>query len=271
MLHKARFNQKFEYFEWEIIWVNQRVHKASSTAFLIAICAATVSGCTAMPASLNPQSSAATQIAILWWVMFALGAIIWVGVTVLLLVGLFRRHHTPKAYAPLSEQEQKHTVNLWIVGGGIVMPTLVLTLLIALTVGTLRSIGAEKPLAGASMVIEVTGHQWWWEVRYPESGFTLQDEIHIPVGQAVEMRLSSADVIHSFWVPELHGKFDLVPGRTHVFILKADRPGEYRGRCAEFCGRLHAKMNFIVVAMPPEEFKAWLDLNTQPIVTPGVP
>lgn len=251
--------------------MNHRVQKVSSTVLLIAVCAAILTSCTNMPASLNPQSSAATQIAGLWWVMFVLGAVIWLGVIVLLLVGLFRRRPTPKAYTALSEQQQKHTVNLWIVGGGIVMPTLVLVLLIALTVGTLRSIGAEKPLAGAGVVIEVTGHQWWWEVHYPERGATLQDEMRIPVGQAVEVRLTSADVIHSFWVPELHGKFDLIPGRTHIFILKADQPGQYRGRCAEFCGRLHAKMNFIVVSMPPKEFTAWLDLNAQPLVTRSAP
>lgn len=246
--------------------MNYRVHKTSYAVFLITVSAAILSGCTGMPASINPQSSATVQITALWWVMFVLGAIIWVGVILLLLVGLFRRRHTPKAYDPLPEQQNMRTVNLWIVGGGIVMPTLVLIALIALTVGALRSISAEKPLAGEGIVIEVTGHQWWWEVRYPERRITLQDEMRIPVGQFIEVRLSSADVIHSFWVPELHGKFDLVPGRTHTFILKADQPGEYIGRCAEFCGRLHAKMNFIVIAMPPEEFTGWLDLNAPPVL-----
>jgi cytochrome c oxidase subunit 2 len=95
---------------------------------------------------------------------------------------------------------------------------------------------------------------------------TLKDEIRIPVGQPVEVRLSSTDVIHSFWVPELHGKFDLVPGRTHTFILQADQPGEYRGQCAEFCGRGHARMTVFVVAIPPDEFTIWLDSQTQSAV-----
>jgi cytochrome c oxidase subunit 2 len=251
--------------------VNHLVPKALLTTFLATACALLLNGCAGMPASLNPHSSAAAQIALLWWVMFVLGAVIWVGVTILLLVGLFRRRHTPEAYAPLPEQQQVRTVNLWIVGGGIMMPTLVLIALIALTVGTLRSIAAEKPIAGGGIVIEVTGHQWWWEVRYPEQGITLQDELRIPAGQPVEVRLSSADVIHSFWVPELHGKFDLVPGRTYTFVLQADRPGEYRGRCAEFCGRLHARMTFMVVAVPPEEFNAWLNVQAQPVATPQAP
>ena len=216
-----------------------------------------LSGCVGMPASLNPQSPAAEQITFLWWVMFWAGTVIWIVVTILLLVGLFRRQGKAEAYIPLEETEHDRSVNRWIVGGGIVMPTVVLIGLVALTVGALRQIPATAP--SAEVVIEVTGHQWWWEVRYPEQDISLRDEIRIPAGQPVEVRLTSADVIHSFWVPELHGKFDLIPGRTHVFVLQANEPGEYRGQCAEFCGLRHARMTFTVVAMPPEEFTVWLD------------
>ena len=166
-----------------------------------------------------------------------------------------------EAYIPLGEAEHDRTVNRWIVGGGIVMPTIVLIGLVALTVGALRRIPATAP--SAEVVIEVTGHQWWWEVQYPDQGITLRDEIRIPVGQPIQMRLTSADVIHSFWVPQLHGKFDLIPGRTHVFVLQANEPGEYRGQCAEFCGLSHARMTFTVVAVPPEEFTVWLDSQRQ--------
>jgi cytochrome c oxidase subunit 2 len=100
-------------------------------------------------------------------------------------------------------------------------------------------------------------------VRYPDHDLILKDEIRIPAGQPVTIRLSSADVIHSFWVPELHGKFDLVPGRTHEFVLQADQPGEYAGRCAEFCGQFHARMMFVVIAMKYEEFTAWLESESQ--------
>jgi cytochrome c oxidase subunit 2 len=217
-----------------------------------------------MPASLRPQSVAAAQIASLGWVMFVLGAVIWIGVTALMLVGLFRRRRTPGTYAPLPEDHRARIVNLWILGGGIVMPTLVIIGLIVLNVGALRSIPVATSSAG--LVIEVIGHQWWWEVRYPDRDITLTDEIRIPAGQPVQVRLSSIDVIHSFWVPELHGKFDLIPGRTHVIVLQADQPGEYPGRCAEFCGRGHARMSFTVVAMPPEDFTTWLDTQTQSAV-----
>jgi cytochrome c oxidase subunit 2 len=221
-------------------------------------------GCASLPSSLSPRSPAAAQIATLWWIMFWLGTIIWVGVTILLLVGLFRHPRTPGMYAPLPEENHARTVNLWVVGGGIVFPILVLISLIALTVGALRVIPTVAP--SNALVIEVTGHQWWWEVHYLEEKITLQDEIRIPAGQPVQVRLSSADVIHSFWAPELHGKFDLIPGRTQAFVLQADQPGEYRGQCAEFCGRRHARMTFVVVAMLPEEFTTWLNSQTQAAV-----
>jgi cytochrome c oxidase subunit II len=240
--------------------VKHLVHKVLTTIFLIPVIGSLLGGCASMPASLSPQSSAAARIANLGWVMIVLGTVIWVGFVLLLLIGLFRPRRTPGMYAHLPDEHHTRTVNLWVVGGGIVMPALVIISLIALTIGTLRSIPkAETP---TGVVIEVIGHQWWWEVRYPDRDITLTDEIRIPAGQLVQVRLSSAGVIHSFWVPELHGKFDLIPGRTHVFVLQADQPGEYPGRCAEFCGRGHARMNFVVVAMPPEEFTAWLGSQT---------
>jgi len=216
-----------------------------------------LSSCAEIPASLDPQSPSAEQITFLWWVMFWAGTVIWVVVTLLLLVGLFRRRGKAEAFTPLEEAEHDRSVNRWIVGGGIVMPTFVLIGLIVLTVSALQRIPATAP--SAEVVIEVTAHQWWWEVHYPDQDVTLQDEIRIPAGQPVEVRLTSADVIHSFWVPELHGKFDLIPGRTHIFVLQADEPGKYRGQCAEFCGRRHARMIVTVVAVPPEEFTVWLD------------
>jgi cytochrome c oxidase subunit 2 len=217
-------------------------------------------GCGRLPASLDPKSNTAEQITNLGWAMFGLGTLVWIAVMILLFAGLFRRSSS-ELYGALPEQENKRVVNLWIVGGGMVIPTVILIGLIAWTVGVLRAIPFEK--SEDSLVIEVTGHQWWWEVHYPGHDITLKDELRIPVGVPVEVSLSSADVIHSFWVPQLHGKFDLVPGRTFQFILQADQAGEYAGRCAEFCGTLHARMTFMVVAMPLEEFGIWLDPTTE--------
>jgi cytochrome c oxidase subunit 2 len=239
--------------------VDHLIRKSPFKACLIFSFASLLNGCAEMPASLDPKGSAAHQITNLGWLMFVLGTAIWFGVMLLLAVGLFRRRKT-LMYEALPPNENARTVNLWVVGGGIIMPTVILIGLVASTVGVLRSIPFEK--TEGSLVIEVTGHQWWWQVHYPASGITRKDEMRIPAGQPVEVVLSSADVIHSFWVPELHGKFDLVPGRTFEFILQADRPGEYEGRCAEFCGTFHTRMTFIVIAMPPEEFITWLGSTT---------
>lgn len=113
----------------------------------------------------------------------------------------------------------------------------------------------------AAVTIEVTGHQWWWEVRYlsdqPSQVFTTANEIHIPVGKPVKFKLASADVIHSFWIPKLGGKTDLIPGQTNIAWLEADKPGVYRGQCVEYCGKQHAHMALFVVASPPKQFEAW--------------
>ena len=119
----------------------------------------------------------------------------------------------------------------------------------------------------------MTGHQWWWEVNYENPvasrSFTTANEIHIPVGQPVVLKLTSQDVIHSFWVPNLHGKKDLIPGHASMTWLQADKPGTFRGQCAEFCGHQHAHMAFTVVAEPPEQFYAWYDGQTRPAVQPA--
>jgi cytochrome c oxidase subunit 2 len=104
---------------------------------------------------------------------------------------------------------------------------------------------------------------WWWEVRYPEQDIVTANEIHIPAGEPVRLELASADVIHSFWVPRLNGKRDLIPGMENVFWIQADEPGVYRGQCGEYCGAQHANMAFHVIALPRDEFNAWLAARTK--------
>ena len=114
-----------------------------------------------------------------------------------------------------------------------------------------------------AFTIEVTGHQWWWEIRYlsdqPSHIFETANEIHIPVGKPVKVELVSADVIHSFWVPALAGKMDLIPGQSNETWLEADKPGIYRGQCSEYCGVQHAHMALTVVASGPDQFQSWLN------------
>jgi cytochrome c oxidase subunit 2 len=121
--------------------------------------------------------------------------------------------------------------------------------------------------------ILVTGHQWWWQVRYKEGELSTQaltaNEIHIPTGRAVDIDLTSVDVIHSFWVPTLHGKVDLIPGQLNRIRIQADHPGVFRGQCAEYCGEQHAHMILLVVAQTPDDFERWLDTQRKPGAEPA--
>lgn len=146
----------------------------------------------------------------------------------------------------------------WIWGGGLVFPLVTIVALFVFSSITLRAIARTDPDA---TVIEVTGHQYWWDVIYDPDGRAIRDanEIWVPVGEPVTFRLKTADVIHSFWVPSLAGKLDMIPGRTNSFTLTASKAGRFRGQCPEFCGLSHTKMAFEVVAVPPDRFAAFLD------------
>jgi cytochrome c oxidase subunit II len=194
-----------------------------------------------------PASLQAGVLAELGWVLIAGAATIF-GLTMALLALALRRRKRPVATA------------WWTVGAGIVFPAVVLSALLAYSV--LRTAGLDRPPAGAPLVVGVTGHLWWWEVRYhdPASGrwITLANELRLPAGRVAQLGLESADVIHSFWVPALGGKMDLVPGRTNRLVVTAVAPGIYRGVCAEFCGTQHARMALHLVVEPPEQFDRWL-------------
>lgn len=123
-----------------------------------------------------------------------------------------------------------------------------------------------------ALTVRIVGHQWWWEVQYldpqPALAAVTANELHVPVGKPVRLKLQSRDVIHSFWVPSLHGKADLIPGKETQLVLQADAPGTYRGQCAEFCGLGHAKMAIVVVAEDEESFQAWLARQREPARAP---
>ncbi len=147
----------------------------------------------------------------------------------------------------------------WIYGG-LAVTAVILLSFVAWTVSIMAAI--QSPPSASVATIEVTGHQWWWEVKYvDETGATLfetANEIHIPVGQPVRFVLRATDVIHSFWVPLLGGKTDMIPGQENVAWLRADTAGVYRGQCVEYCGLQHAHMAFDLFAVPPQQFDAWL-------------
>lgn len=216
----------------------------------------------ASPSALDPQGPGAARIASLWWILLAAGSAIFVVVMVLLAVALLRRSDRATLHAPAGGTRM-------ILLGGVAMPIVVLSGVLALTVNTLLALSA--PAANDEMVVEVIGHQFWWEVRYPGHNVLTANEIHIPAGTPVRVRLASQDVIHSFWAPELHGKLDMIPGQTNTLWLQADRPGVFKGVCAEFCGVQHAKMTFLVIAQPQAEFAAWIAQQQRPAMLPIEP
>lgn len=212
--------------------------------------------------TLHPAGPAAAEIAWLWWIM--LGAFTGVFILVLaLLCGAVFRGPARVATTPDGEPRRGSEPPLgstgFIVAGGIVLPIVILTPLFLFSLRTSASL-RQPPEA---LSIRVVGHMWWWEVRYPEQGIVTANEIHIPVGQPVRLELASADVIHSFWVPRLGGKRDMIPGIENEFWIQADEPGVYRGQCGEYCGTQHANMAFHVVALDPAEFESWLAARTE--------
>jgi cytochrome c oxidase subunit 2 len=220
------------------------------------------------PSALDPRGPSATRIADLWWILLAMGTAVFILVMALLLVGLLRRGRLVDA-TQAGSQPLRAGGGRMILLGGVLLPVIVLSVVLALTVNTLLALSA--PAESEQNVVEVIGHQFWWEVRYPGHNVLTANEIHIPVGVPVRVRMTSQDVIHSFWVPQLHGKLDMIPGQTNSFWLQADEPGEYTGLCAEFCGEQHAKMLFLVIAQPPEEFAAWIAQQQQPASVPAEP
>jgi cytochrome c oxidase subunit II len=214
---------------------------------------------TPLAQALDPEGPVAESAAGLWWLMLALGVAVFVVFAVVLVVGLFRAR---PGDAPEAGPQPPDRFGPWLVGGGVAMPLVVIAIVFAATVNAMREVPTTAP-AGA-LVVEIVGHQWWWEVRYPAEGITTANEMHIPVGRSVALQLTSADVIHSFWVPALAGKLDLLPERTNTLVLEADEPGRHLNRCAEFCGLQHTLMGMDVVAEPPEAFAAWVASRQPP-------
>jgi cytochrome c oxidase subunit 2 len=213
--------------------------------------------------TLSPKSHAAREIADLWWVMLIVSTAIFGVVLVLIAVALLRRR------GPESPPRRAGG-GVWIPAvGGVAAPIVILVALFGLTLHTLP---ATSPSAGTTgLTIDVTGRQWFWDVEYPASGVRTANELHVPVGRTVNVKVTSADVIHSFWVPELNRKIDVIPGQTNSLRLRADRAGVYRGQCAEFCGLQHAHMAFLVVAEPEDRFERWLAAESKPAPPPATP
>jgi cytochrome c oxidase subunit 2 len=232
---------------------------------------------------MDPQSALVTagrdaeRIAHLFTVMACGALIVWSAVVVIAVHAIRGRRepHGPRA------------ANLLIIGGGVVLPTAVLGALLAYGLPILPQIltpapgvpsaaaalGAPPGGPARGVQIEVSAKQWWWRVRYLTEAGAIEtaNELRLPVGQRVDVRLASSDVIHSFWVPSIAGKVDMIPGRITRLAVEPTRTGVFRGVCAEYCGASHALMRFVVVVTEHDEFREWLDRQAQPAPPPPDP
>jgi cytochrome c oxidase subunit II len=227
----------------------------SSARFVPAALPASAFGQRLPSSAVHPGGEVAAAIAQSWWIMFWGAVAIFALVMILALYAMFRRE----------DRRLQVKGSLLIVGGGVVLPVVVLTALLIYGVGLGREITRPMPVA---VEIEVIGSQFWWEVRYPQSGIVTANEIHIPAGERVGVRVTTRDVIHSFAVPSLAGRIDLIPGQPNQLRLHAFKPGLFRGQCAEFCGDQHARMAFLVEAMEPAQYDEWVARQQEPARPP---
>ncbi|TML15050.1 MAG: cytochrome c oxidase subunit II [Actinobacteria bacterium] len=207
--------------------------------------------------TLKPASHAAQAIADLWWILFVVSVIVFFVVVALLLVGVLRRRGGGEPDRSTSRGATK-----FVAIAGVVVPAVVVISLFFASVATLPAVSPAGK--NARMTIDVVGRQWFWDVYYRSRSIRTSNEIHIPVGVPVEIRVTSDDVIHSLWVPRLNRKIDVIPGQTSSVVFDANKAGVFRGQCAEFCGVEHGNMALLVIAEPQTRFDRWLTNEAKP-------
>jgi len=230
-------------------------------------------GCQDVQSTFNTHGPAADRISHLSWLMTILFLVTIAIMWVLIAWASVRRKGTLEEHAPIDAGGGQG----WIAVGGLAIPLAVLCFIFVLGLKLLASFPIHDPMNQHAIKpdIVVIGHQWWWEVHYVDGPinehFTTANEIHIPVNQPVMFELRSQDVIHSFWIPSLHGKVDLIPGHPNYVQIEASHPGNYTGECAVFCGEQHAHMRLLVVAQSAEDYQAWEQAQVKPAAPPQSP
>lgn len=220
---------------------------------------AVLGGCSGPQSALDPAGPGAERIAGLFHWMAIGSAVIWLG---LLGLTVYLTRMQPDEHEP----KLGHRL---IFFGGVVLPTIVLTVLLVFGLDLLNDL--VEPPTSSRLRVEIVGEEWWWRVRYlPEQGdpVTAANEVRLPQGEPVVFEVTAHDVIHSFWIPSLGGKIDMIPGRRNTISLMATRTGVFRGTCSEYCGMAHALMAFSAIVMPADEFDAWLEEQRSEAVVP---
>ena len=244
----------------------ERMRMAGTVAGVLAL--ALLAGCGGAVEQdvLDPRGDGAARVARLWWVMLTLGT----GVFLLATAFLLRAVHARRTAEGDRARSDRRAAR-WVAGGiGGTLAIVVGLFVYGLFLG--RADAGQTAPADA-LTVEVVGYRFWWEVRYPDpeggGAIVSANEVHLPAGRPVRFRVWTEDVIHSFWMPNLHGKIDMLPGRVNEIVVRAREPGVYRGQCAEFCGIQHALMAFPVVVHAEDEFDAWLRAERGPAPAPG--
>jgi cytochrome c oxidase subunit 2 len=230
-----------------------------------------LAGCGGSQNTLDPHSHPSADITNLFWVMMAVsfgGLALITGMLVFAWVRRGRRGLGSDTDEPHPGEKPAWLV---VVGMGVVFPLMVIVALFVVADWAIVSVTEAPAASSTAMTVEAIGHQWYWEFRYPGTRAVTADELHIPVGTRVNLVATTADVIHSFWVPELNRKIDTIPGQQNRILLYANRAGVYRGECAEFCGLQHAHMGMLVFAQPKAQFRAWLKKQAAPAAEPTTP
>lgn len=211
-----------------------------------------LTGCNGIQSVLDAQGSSAVHLKQLILGIITVCTLVWIAVMIVLAVALTRRRDND------SETPSTQRTMTLVVSGAVAATVVIIT---GLTIASFYTTRRISVASDGDLIIKVRSHQWWWRVQYidpdPAKAFETANEIHIPAGKNVRLQLESADVIHSFWVPSLSGKQDLVPGRLNELIVRTDRPGVYRGQCAEFCGTQHGHMAMLVVAEDSDSYESW--------------
>jgi cytochrome c oxidase subunit 2 len=240
-----------------------KIARSIITASLLLLATA----CTQPQSTLNPGGPAARNLSQIGWVTYLVFGITAFIMWVLLAWAVMRKRGTLAEHEPWHEGGGQK----WVLIGGFAIPFVVLSGMFVFMLDRM----SQFPVQDQQQInpeIVIIGHQWWWEVRYVGGPvyehFTTANEIHIPVGKPIDIELETADVIHSFWVPAMHGKVDMIPGQPNYIRIEASHPGKFPGQCAEYCGEQHAHMRLLVVAQPPAEYEAWRQMQLSPGAIP---
>jgi cytochrome c oxidase subunit 2 len=227
-----------------------------------------LAGCGGSQDTLAPHSHAAGDIANLFWVMMAVAFGGLALITGLLVFAWVRRDRRGFGGDPNDPHPGEKPAWFVVVGMGVVFPLMVIVALFIVGNWAIINVTQAPAASSTAMTVDAIGHQWYWEFRYPGTKAVTADEMHIPVDTRVNLVATTADVIHSFWVPELNRKIDTIPGRQNRILLYSDKVGVFRGQCAEFCGLQHAHMGMLVFVQPKAQFRAWLKRQAAPAATP---